>query len=179
MEVRGTSISLTSARDILATAALRSGTGREAPAPGLCDFEIGKGLTNLPALRKVGFSRQPTPAGRPTTQHSPIRAAKAFAAVHEPITTDTGQRVAGLRLGNRRAHSLLQALLVVRLLTRPASATATCASCSPGCSAEPRPRSAPDRSATTYGACASTGLISRIPGTHRYRLTDTGGDTPH
>ena len=36
--------------------------------------------------------------------------------MHEPTTTGTGQRVAGLRLGDRRAHALLQALPVFRLL---------------------------------------------------------------
>jgi hypothetical protein len=48
--------------------------------------------------------------------HNPIRAAEAFTAVHEPIITDTGTRIAGLRLGDRRAHALLQAVLVFRLL---------------------------------------------------------------
>lgn len=36
--------------------------------------------------------------------------------MHDPIITDTGQRIAGIRLGDRRAHALLQALLVFRLL---------------------------------------------------------------
>jgi hypothetical protein len=47
---------------------------------------------------------------------NPIRAAEAFTAVHEPIVTDTGSRIDGLRLGDRRAHALLQALLMFRLL---------------------------------------------------------------
>ena len=36
--------------------------------------------------------------------------------MHHPIITDTGARIAGLRLGDRRAHALLQALLMFRLL---------------------------------------------------------------
>ena len=36
--------------------------------------------------------------------------------MHDPIITDTGTGVAGLRLGDRRAHALLQAVLVFRLL---------------------------------------------------------------
>ena len=57
--------------------------------------------------------------------------------MHEPIITDTGARIAGLRLGDRRAHALLQALLMFRLL--PAgSSTATCARCSPNSSAATR-----------------------------------------
>jgi hypothetical protein len=38
-----------------------------------CDFQIGKRLTNLPALREIGDRPlgQPAPAGRPTTQPQP------------------------------------------------------------------------------------------------------------
>ena len=121
------------------------------------DFGIGKRLTNLPALREVGFSANRRLLGVQRLSHNPIRAAEAFTAVHEPITTDTGQRIAGLRLGDRRAHALLQALLVFRLLpdrvpqprpARPARRPARQAA---------RPRSAPDRSATTCAGCAPTG----------------------
>ena len=80
------------------------------------DFGIGKRLTNLPALREIGFSANRRLLGVQRLSHNPIRAAEAFTAVHEPIITDTGQRIAGLRLGDRRAHALLQALLVFRLL---------------------------------------------------------------
>ena len=48
--------------------------------------------------------------------HNPIRAEQAFTAAHDPIITDTGHRIAGLRLGDHRAQALLQALLVFRLL---------------------------------------------------------------
>ena len=97
------------------------------------DFGIGKRLTNLPALREIGFSANRRLLGVQRLSHNPIRAAEAFTAVHEPIITDTGQRIAGLRLGDRRAHALLQALLMFRLLpqrvpqprpTRPARRTA-------------------------------------------------------
>ena len=39
--------------------------------------------------------------------HNPIRAAEAFTALHDPITTHDGHRIAGLRLGDRRAQALL------------------------------------------------------------------------
>jgi len=80
------------------------------------DFGIGKRLTNLPALREVGFSANRRLLGVQRLSHNPIRAAEAFTAVHQPIVTDDGHRIAGLRLGDRRAHALLQALLVFRLL---------------------------------------------------------------
>jgi hypothetical protein len=56
--------------------------------------------------------------------------------VHDPITTDAGQRVAGLRLGEARAHALLQVLLVFRLLPHGFRQRALGA-CPPNCSASP------------------------------------------
>jgi hypothetical protein len=80
------------------------------------DFGIRKRLTNLPALREIGISANRRLLGVQRLSHNPIRAAEAFTTVHDPIITDTGQRIAGLRLGDRRAHALLQALLMFRLL---------------------------------------------------------------
>src|SRR4051795_3480124 len=80
------------------------------------DFTIGKRLTNLPALREVGFTANRRLLGVQRLSHNPIRAAEAFTAVHDPILTADGHRIAGLRFGDRRAHGLLQALLVFRLL---------------------------------------------------------------
>jgi hypothetical protein len=80
------------------------------------DLTIGKRLTNLPALREVGFSANRRLLGVQRLSHNPIRAAEAFTAVHQPIVTDDGRRIAGLRLGDRCAHAVLQALLIFRLL---------------------------------------------------------------
>jgi hypothetical protein len=80
------------------------------------DFGLGKRLTNLPALREVGFSANRRLLGVQRLSHNPIRAEQAFTAVHDPIVTTDGHRIAGLRLGDTRAHALLQALLVFRLL---------------------------------------------------------------
>jgi len=67
------------------------------------DFGIRKRLTNLPALREIGVSANRRLLGVQRLSHNPIRAAEAFTAVHHPIITDTGHRIAGLRLGDRRA----------------------------------------------------------------------------
>ena len=138
------------------------------------DFRIGKRLTNLPALREVGFSANRRLLGVQRLSHNPIRAAEAFTAVHEPVTTGTGQRVAGLRLGDRRAHALLQALLVFRLL--PAGFHNRDLR---GLLAELLGKAPDEISASQAGydlrRLRAHGLIVRIPGTHRYRLTDTGG----
>jgi hypothetical protein len=135
------------------------------------DFGIRKRLTNLPALREIGVSANRRLLGVQRLSHNPIRAAEAFTAVHDPITTDTGHRIARLRLGDRRAHALLQALLVFRLL--------------PNGFANRDLRRLLAELLGTHSITAGQmsydlrrlrahGLITRIPRSHRYRLTDTG-----
>ncbi len=137
------------------------------------DFGIGKKLTNLPALREVGFSANRRLLGVQRLSHNPIRATQAFTAVHDPIITDTGQRIAGLRLGDRRAHALLQALLVFRLLPGGFLNRDLRALLANLLGTHPDDISAGQ---TSYDLrrLRAHGLITRVPGTHRYRITDTG-----
>jgi formamidopyrimidine-DNA glycosylase len=79
------------------------------------DFGIGKRLTNLPALREVGFSANRRLLSVQRLSHNPIRAAEAFTAVHDPIITADGHRIAGLRLGDRRAHARAELLFYHQL----------------------------------------------------------------
>src|SRR5215207_9103080 len=140
------------------------------------DFGIGKGLTNLPALREVGFSANRRLLGVQRLSHNPIRAADAFTAVHEPIITATGYRIAGLRLGDRRAHALLQALLVFRLLTPSGFTNRDLRELLAGLlGTAPREITA-GQAGYDLRRLRVHGLIARIPGTHRYRLTHIGGD---
>src|SRR3954451_18992860 len=140
------------------------------------DFGIGKRLTNLPALREIGFSANRRLLGVQRLSHDPTAGARAFTTVTAPVVTDTGARVAGLRFADPRAHALLGALLVFRLL----------------------PNGFLNKDLRTYtaqlrGLDAGTvtagqmtydlrrlktrNLITRIEGTHRYRVTDHGLDT--
>ncbi len=52
------------------------------------DFTIGKRLTNLPALREIGFAANRRLLGVQRLSHNPIRAAEPFTTAHEPIITD-------------------------------------------------------------------------------------------
>ena len=135
------------------------------------DFGIGKRLTNLPALREIGLSANRRLLGVQRLSHNPIRAAEAFTAVHDPIITDTGTRVAGLRLGDRRAHALLQALLVFRLHPN-GFVNRDLRSLLAGLLG----RDAISAGQMSYDLrrLRAHGLITRIPRSHRYRLTDTG-----
>jgi hypothetical protein len=138
------------------------------------DFGIGKRLTNLPALREVGFSANRRLLGTQRLSHNPIRAAEAFTAVHQPIITGTGQRVAGLRLGDRRAHALLQALLVFRLLVPAGFANRDLRELLAGLLGRAPGGITAGQASYDLRRLRAHGLITRIPGTHRYRLTDTG-----
>ncbi len=135
------------------------------------DFQIGKRLTNLPALREVGFSANRRLLRLQRLSHDPIAGADALAAVTRPALTHGGTRIPGLALGQARSHALLSALLIFRLLPRGFTHR------------QLREHVAQLRGlpAITAGQMSydlrrlrSHGLIERIPRTHRYRVTDLG-----
>jgi hypothetical protein len=136
------------------------------------DFGIGKRLTNLPALRQIGFTANRL-LGAQTLSHDPIAGADALSQVTDPVITPAGTRVAGLRLTDPRSLSLLAVLCVFRLL--PHGFT----------NADLRRHLAPMLGKTpglmtsgqiTYDLrrLRMHGLIERIPHTFRYRVTGTG-----
>jgi hypothetical protein len=142
------------------------------------DFSIGKRLTNLPALRETGFSANRRLLGVQRLSHDPITGADALAAITAPVSTATGARVPGLRLAQPRSHALLQALLMfgcqingftnrdLRALTAELRG---------------QPPETITAGQTTYDLrrLKTRGLITRIPRTHRYTVTDTGLHTAH
>src|SRR6185312_17495910 len=79
------------------------------------DFGLSKRLTNLPALRQIGFTANRRLLGVQTISHDPVRGAQAFHHLTAPIIEEN-TRIPGLRFGDNRVQALLQALLVHRLL---------------------------------------------------------------
>src|ERR1700712_4831266 len=79
------------------------------------DFGIGKRLTNLPALRQVGFGANRRLLDVQRVSHDCQLGEAAFAQVTQPITVD-GQRAAALRFEQARVQSLFSALVVFSLL---------------------------------------------------------------
>ncbi len=73
------------------------------------DFGIGKRLTNLPALREIGFTANRRLLDVQQLSHDPITGATAFTAVTSPVTTPTGERIPGQRFADPRVHALLAA----------------------------------------------------------------------
>ena len=136
------------------------------------DFRIGKRLQNLPALRQVGFQANRRLLDVQRISHDPAAGQRAFAAVNDPLVVD-GQRVAGLRFADPRVQALLHVLLIFRLVVTGFSARDLRGSLAPLLGLEP---SALTAGRITYDLrrLRRHGLIERLPGTHRYRVTDTG-----
>ena len=125
------------------------------------DFSIGKRLTNLPALREVGFSASRRLLRLERLSHDPITGAEAITDITGPVLTDGGTRIPGLPLAQARTRALLAALLIFRLLPRGFTnrdlrqLTADSAACPP---------SPPGRSPTTCAGSAATSSSSASPG---------------
>lgn len=138
------------------------------------DFGIGRGLHNLAALRQVGFAANRRLLDVQRTSHDPFIGAERFADISAPVIMNGDRKASGLRFGDPVVHALLSCLLIFRLHTDGFT------------NADLRTRLADALGLTGLSAGRMTynlrrlrlhGLITRIPGTFRYRLTDTGLQT--
>ena len=136
------------------------------------DFAIGKRLHNLSALRQVGFQANRRLLNVQSISHDCTVGEDAFHKLQKPDVVD-GQRTSALRFGDHRTQMLLQALVLFRLNITGFS------------NRDLRERLAPllglDPSQLTPGMMTYQlrrlrlrRLIQRIPGTHRYHVTDDG-----
>ena len=137
------------------------------------DFGITKRLTSLPALRQLGFSANRRLLGVQTISHDPIRGAQAFHDLTAPLVTEQGTRIPGLRFGDTRVHTLLQALLVHWLLVHGFTNRDLRTLIAPllGTTAE---HITAGRMTYDLRRLRAHGLIERIPRTRRYTVTETG-----
>jgi hypothetical protein len=137
------------------------------------DFGLSKRLTNLPALRQIGFTANRRLLGVQRISHDPIRGAQAFTSLATPIIHNDGHRIPGLRFGDPRVHALLQALLIHRLLPRGFTNRELRTLIAPLLGKHPEDITA---GKMTYDLrrLREHGLIQRIPRTRRYQVTDTG-----
>jgi hypothetical protein len=137
------------------------------------DFGIGKRLTNLPALRQIGFTANRRLLAAQTLSHDPITGASALARVTDPVITGTGTRIAGLRLTDPRSLALLSVLCVFRLLPHGFTNADLRRHLAPLLGKEPGHMTSGQ---ITYDLrrLRLHGLIERIPHTFRYQVTDPG-----
>ena len=136
------------------------------------DFEIGRALHNLPALREIGFAANRRLLRVEHLSHDCLIGDDDLDAVTQPIVVDH-QRAAGLRFGDRRVLALMQTLCLFALSPtgfRQRDVRAGIAQLLG------RPSNQYTGSQATYDLrrLRLHGLIERLPRTHRYRITTLG-----
>lgn len=138
------------------------------------DFGIGRRLTgdNLAALRRVGFQANRRLLEVERLSHDCAVGDTVFTHLYHPIVVDD-QRASALRFGDPRVQLLLGALVGFRLLPRGFAHGEL--------KAHLQLLLGADAAAITAGRMTYDlrrlrlhGLITRIPKTHRYQLTDFG-----
>ena len=136
------------------------------------DFEIGRALRNLPALREIGFAANRRLLRVESLSHDCLIGEDHLHAVTSPVLVEN-QRAAGLRFGDRRTHALMHALCLFALAPTGFRHRQLRDHVAPLQGHDPH----------TYPAGSMTydlrrlrlhGLIDRVPHSHRYRITPTG-----
>ena len=136
------------------------------------DFDIGRKLPNLPALRAIGFQANRRLLEVETLGQDCMLAEEVFDSVVRPQTVE-GQRIAGLRIDDQRVVALMQILCLFVLLpegfrnktVRPLMAQAL---------GVPPERYSAGRMTYDLRRLRLHGLIERMPRSFRYQVTDTG-----
>src|SRR5437764_2174901 len=136
------------------------------------DFDLGKRLKNLPALREVGFQANRRLLQLERLTHDCAIGEDAFRTLTTPRVV-AGQRVAALRFPDARVQAVLSALVLFRLLPEGFTNRELRAVLAPLLGLAP--------SAMTSGMMSYQlrrlrlhGLVARTPATYRYRVTEAG-----
>jgi hypothetical protein len=139
------------------------------------DFGIGKRLSNLPALRRIGFDANRRLLDVQRISQDCALGEDAFRGVNEPVEVE-GQRASALPFADVSVQALFSALLVFRLLARGFSNRDLRDCWAPLLGKAPDDMTAGQM---TYHLrrLRLHGLIERIAGTHRYRVTRQGHRT--
>ena len=136
------------------------------------DFAVGRRLSNLDDLKKIGFAANRRLLGVQRLSHDCTLGADVLDELHRPVCID-GQRASALRFGDRRVQSLFAALLRFDLLPQGFRNRDLREAVAALCGLSP----------DDYGAGRMTydlrrlrlrGIIERIARTQRYRLTAEG-----
>jgi hypothetical protein len=136
------------------------------------DFAIGRGLTNLSALRKVGFHANRRLLDVQRLSHDGAIGEATVDRIHRPIVV-AGQRAPALRFLDPRVLALFCALVLFRLLPQGFTARDLRQHVAPLLGLAP---DALPAGRVTYDLrrLRLHGLIERLPQQHRYRVTDPG-----
>lgn len=136
------------------------------------DFAIGRRLTNLSALRKVGFHANRRLLDVQRLSHDCAIGDVTVDQVHRPVVVD-GQRAPALRFLDPRVLALFCALVLFRLLPEGFRARDLRQHVAPLLGLAPSAL-APGRVTYDLRRLRLHGLIARDPKCHRYHVTDAG-----
>jgi hypothetical protein len=136
------------------------------------DFQIGKRLKNLPALRLIGFQANRRLLHVQQISHNCLLGEEAFQQVSQPLTV-SGQRVPALRFTDPRVQALFSALVAFRLLPLGFANHELRVLLAPLLGFAPE-QLTPGQMTYHLRRLRLHGLIQRIPNTHRYQVTDFG-----
>src|SRR6202140_44314 len=136
------------------------------------DFNIGKRLHNLPALRKIGFQANRRLLDVQTVSHDCSLGEDAFEKVVRPIEVK-GQRASALQFGDARVQALFSVLVLFSLQLRGFTNQEVRALLAQLLGQKPANY---PRGRMTYDLrrLRLHGIIARIPHSHRYQLTASG-----
>jgi len=136
------------------------------------DFDIGRRLCNLPALREVGNTANRRLLDVERLASDPSIGADAFTAISTPAVTGT-QRASALPFGAARTQALLAAIVVFHLLPHGFRARDLRAHLAALLGLDPDLMTQ-GRLSYDLRRLRLHGLITRIDGTHRYNVTEHG-----
>ena len=136
------------------------------------DFDVGRRLRNLEALKAIGFAANRRLLRVQQVSHDCAIGAERFDDLHRPRVVD-GQRASALRFGDPRALALFAALLTFRVLPDGFGNRDLRETVAPllGLSVDDYHRG---RATYDLRRLRLRGLVERVPFTRRYRVTDDG-----
>lgn len=136
------------------------------------DFGIGKSLVNLTALRHIGFAANRRLLDVQKVTHDAYLGEDEFYKIDKPIVVEN-QRISALRFGDPRTQALLSALVMFLHVPRDFALRDLREHVAPFLGISPDELSQ-SRMSYDLRRLRLHGLIERVKGKHRYRLTRFG-----
>lgn len=136
------------------------------------DFGIGRRLHNLPLLREIGFKANRRLLDVQTLSQDCTIGEDRFASLHRGLVRD-GQRVSALRFGDPRVMVLMSALVLFRLVQTGFTNRELREHTARLLGHDPA-QIKPGRMTYDLRRLRLHGLIERVTGTRRYRVTEDG-----
>lgn len=139
------------------------------------DFGVGRLLHNLAELRRIGFAANRRLLEIQQISHDCVLGEDAFQDLQRPRELN-GQRASALRFADPRVQALLHALVMFVFVARGFTNQELRQSFAQLLGQDPG-NITPGRMSYELRRLRLHGLIERLPGTHRYRLTECGLQT--